>query len=241
MTLVVVRGTTVYVANVGDSRVVLGFEPGVAISRGDVAAGGGSGGGADDSAAAIAEAVAKARQAALALAPGGRLGRPTVVQLSVDHKPDLPDERARIEASGGRVKSTRDTSRVYLATDDIPGLAMSRSLGDFVAHRVGVSAVPDFFEYDLSDLCAAATAHAAGAVGAGSSAHGAVAGRAVVRTVLLVGTDGVYDMISNASAVHVGQSSVRPCDFAPLPLRVTLTSIFFSRNPNPIIHFLCSF
>ncbi len=33
---------------------------------------------------------------------------------------------------------------------DVPGLAMSRSLGDAVAHTAGVSSEPEFFEYDFN-------------------------------------------------------------------------------------------
>ena len=36
-------------------------------------------------------------------------------------------------------------ARVWLSNMDIPGLAMSRSLGDTVAHTVGVSSVPDIY------------------------------------------------------------------------------------------------
>jgi len=32
--------------------------------------------------------------------------------------------------------------RVWIAKEDVPGLAMSRSIGDNVAHSVGVSEVP---------------------------------------------------------------------------------------------------
>jgi len=48
---------------------------------------------------------------------------PEAISLTVDHKPDLPDERARIEALGGRVVSY-DVPRVQGL------LSMSRSLGD---------------------------------------------------------------------------------------------------------------
>jgi serine/threonine protein phosphatase PrpC len=74
--------------------------------------------------------------------------------LSRDHKPDIPEEKERINISGGRVSSYIDVdpvtgikmqsgpARVYLRFDDYPGLAMSRSLGDMVAHSVGVSSEP---------------------------------------------------------------------------------------------------
>jgi len=51
--------------------------------------------------------------------------------------------------SGGRIEPFKDydgsfvgPSRVWLASQDIPGLAMSRSIGDFVAASVGVSCIP---------------------------------------------------------------------------------------------------
>jgi len=75
--------------------------------------------------------------------------------VSIDHKPDLPEEKARIIATGGRVFSVEyedgveGPPRVWLGHMDVPGLAMSRSLGDSVAHTAGVSSQPDFFERDL--------------------------------------------------------------------------------------------
>ena len=50
----------------------------------------------------------------------------------------------------GRIEAYKDTCgnnigpmRVWLQNEDIPGLAMSRSVGDFVAKSVGVIALPD--------------------------------------------------------------------------------------------------
>ena len=40
--------------------------------------------------------------------------------------------------------------RVWLGNQDVPGLAMSRSLGDAVAHTAGVSSEPEFVEYDFN-------------------------------------------------------------------------------------------
>ena len=74
----------------------------------------------------------------------------------MDHKPDLPEEKARIEAKGGRVFSVEyddgidGPARVWLGHMDVPGLAMSRSLGDVVAHSAGVSSEPVFVEYDFN-------------------------------------------------------------------------------------------
>ncbi|ETV66859.1 hypothetical protein H257_16793 [Aphanomyces astaci] len=85
----------------------------------------------------------------------------TASSLSKDHKPDLPAEKARILASGGRVFAVEyddgidGPPRVWLGHMDVPGLAMSRSLGDAVAHTAGVSSEPEFFVHtlDTTDRC----------------------------------------------------------------------------------------
>ncbi|DAZ97244.1 TPA: hypothetical protein N0F65_010406 [Lagenidium giganteum] len=59
-----------------------------------------------------------------------------------DHKPDVPEERQRIEANNGRVFEW-GSYRVWLQDVDMPGLAMSRSFGDSVAKTVGVTSDPD--------------------------------------------------------------------------------------------------
>ena len=41
--------------------------------------------------------------------------------------------------------------RVWLGHMDVPGLAMSRSLGDAVAHTAGVSSELEFFEFNFND------------------------------------------------------------------------------------------
>lgn len=41
-------------------------------------------------------------------------------------------------------------ARVWLGNMDVPGLAMSRSLGDAVAHSAGVSSEPEFSEYEFN-------------------------------------------------------------------------------------------
>eukprot|EP00741_Cyanophora_paradoxa_P007213 tig00001094_g6979.t1 len=70
--------------------------------------------------------------------------------LSDDHKPDRTDEYERIIACKGRVEPVRDLSdetygpnRVWLRDENLPGLAMSRSFGDVVAHTVGVICEPE--------------------------------------------------------------------------------------------------
>ena len=77
--------------------------------------------------------------------------------LSRDHKPNISDEKERIIKNGGRVEAYRDNEgkfvgpdRVWIEKSDLPGLAMSRSFGDEVAHLVGVITEPEILEYYLS-------------------------------------------------------------------------------------------
>jgi len=74
--------------------------------------------------------------------------------LSRDHKPDDADEKERILKAGGRVAPLESwpegPHRVWLKEDDLPGLAMSRSIGDGVAHSVGVSAVPEIMKHTFN-------------------------------------------------------------------------------------------
>jgi len=65
--------------------------------------------------------------------------------LTRDHKPELDDERARIEGAGGQVIFDGYANhRVYDKTGDAPGMNMSRCLGDLHAHiDCGVIAVPE--------------------------------------------------------------------------------------------------
>lgn len=83
-------------------------------------------------------------------------GDMSAVALTIDHKPDLPAEKARIQNKGGRVFAVEyddgidGPARVWLGHMDVPGLAMSRSLGDVVAHSAGVSSEPEVFEYDFN-------------------------------------------------------------------------------------------
>eukprot|EP00298_Acanthocystis_sp_HF-20_P007823 c17310_g1_i1.p1 GENE.c17310_g1_i1~~c17310_g1_i1.p1 ORF type:complete len:350 (+),score=130.58 c17310_g1_i1:45-1052(+) len=76
--------------------------------------------------------------------------------LSVDHKPDLPGEKKRIESNGGRVEAVLGyddepigPARVWVGDEMYPGLAMSRSIGDTVAHSVGCSCDPDVITHTL--------------------------------------------------------------------------------------------
>lgn len=66
------------------------------------------------------------------------------------HKPDDPVEKERIHAAGGQVIESIDEMtgevngppRVWNKAKTEPGLATSRSIGDIVAHNLGVSNIP---------------------------------------------------------------------------------------------------
>ena len=80
-----------------------------------------------------------------------------VTPLSVDFKPEMPEERERILMAGGVVEQMKDELgegcgpyRVWLKGKDYPGLAMSRSIGDLKGKEVGVIPNPGILEYDLN-------------------------------------------------------------------------------------------
>ncbi|XP_026420472.1 WAT1-related protein At5g45370-like [Papaver somniferum] len=68
------------------------------------------------------------------------------VQLTMDFKPNLPQEAERIMHCNRRVFCLDDepgVHRVWLPAEEKPGLAMSRALGDFCVKDFGVISVPD--------------------------------------------------------------------------------------------------
>jgi serine/threonine protein phosphatase PrpC len=78
-----------------------------------------------------------------------KAGQVVCYPLSDDHKPTLEHEQERIEENGGRVEPYQDQhgrfkgpARVWFKDQDIPGLAMSRSMADSCAAEVGVIAIP---------------------------------------------------------------------------------------------------
>jgi len=75
----------------------------------------------------------------------------TAVQLTRDHKPNLKDERQRIEKSGGRVVFDGYANhRVYAKNGRYPGLNMSRCLGDLMGHQdCGITAEPEVLEHKI--------------------------------------------------------------------------------------------
>lgn len=77
--------------------------------------------------------------------PGGK-DRFAAIDCTFDHKPGRLDEKRRIKAAGGRVARWRKNigpERVWLPRDWLPGLAMTRSVGDTVLSDYGVEPRPD--------------------------------------------------------------------------------------------------
>ena len=71
------------------------------------------------------------------------------VQMTIDQKPEDPTELERIQRSGGVVLRLLSSSgksvgpyRVWKVENMYPGIAMSRSLGDVIAHKIGVISTP---------------------------------------------------------------------------------------------------
>lgn len=73
------------------------------------------------------------------------------VDLTEDHKPNLPAEKARIERGGGRVVFDGGYNyRVYAKGKRYPGLNMSRAMGDLKGfHDAGISAEPDIAQWTI--------------------------------------------------------------------------------------------
>lgn len=104
------------------------------------------------------------------------------IALSRDHKPDDKNESIRIIQSNGRVESYQDENgnpvgpaRVWLKNQDLPGLAMSRSLGDAVASSVGVIPEPEILEFALCPE----------------------------DKFIVIGSDGVFEFLSNEEVVKI--------------------------------------
>ncbi|EGR31512.1 protein phosphatase 2c, putative [Ichthyophthirius multifiliis] len=106
------------------------------------------------------------------------------VPLSIDHKPDSAIEYQRIIQSGGRVDCFKDQegncvgpSRVWMKYENIPGLAMSRSFGDFVASQVGVIQEPEILSFDIKEQ----------------------------DRILVVASDGIWEFLSNQMVINMVQ------------------------------------
>lgn len=119
-------------------------------------------------------------RAVLAVTSGDGCLKP--IQLSVDFRPNLPEEAERIKQSKGRVVCLKDEPgvyRVWTPDSGTPGLAISRAFGDYCTKQYGLISVPD------------------------------VSHRIITTSdqFVIVATDGVWDVMSNQEAVHIVSST----------------------------------
>lgn len=102
-------------------------------------------------------------------------GKLLAFPLSIDQTPHRQDEYNRVRSCGARIMSQEqldgsrewhddwqmdldelaesddDPPRIWLPNDSMPGCGFTRSLGDRVAKSIGVSALPELLEKQLSD------------------------------------------------------------------------------------------
>ena len=85
-----------------------------------------------------------------------------IIELSKDQKPDDEKEKIRIEKMGGIISQCNDLYddgkeggpfRIWVKGRDYPGIAMSRSIGDKIAHDIGVISEPEIFCFNINDKC----------------------------------------------------------------------------------------
>jgi len=108
-----------------------------------------------------------------------------VFELSHDCKPDLPEEKKRILEMGGTVDQMLDINgvkggpqRVWIKNKNYPGLAMSRSLGDYKGKECGIIPLPEIIEYDLDEKS----------------------------KYMVICSDGVWEFLSNKNVMEIGNS-----------------------------------
>lgn len=100
------------------------------------------------------------------------------VDLTVDHKPNLEEEKTRITKSGGEVLKLEGDipHRVFIKNKFYPGLAMSRAIGDTIGHRIGIISEPDYNEININED---------------------------EDVLVLVCSDGVWEFISSEEAINI--------------------------------------
>ena len=114
-----------------------------------------------------------------------------VLPLSIDYKIAIPEERNRIIKAGGLVEQLKDSMgeragpfRVFKPGKDYPGLAMSRSIGDAIAKKMGVIAEPGIIEHNL---------------------NGGV-------KFIVLGSDGIWEFLSNEDVRDIGKVFYLNCE-----------------------------
>ncbi|OAY77305.1 probable protein phosphatase 2C 34 [Ananas comosus] len=104
------------------------------------------------------------------------------IQLTVDFKPNLPQEAERITRCNGRIFCLTDepgVHRIWLPNEEAPGLAMSRAFGDYCIKNYGLISVPEVTQRRITSR----------------------------DQFIILATDGVWDVISNQEAVRIVSST----------------------------------
>jgi integrin-linked kinase-associated serine/threonine phosphatase 2C len=105
----------------------------------------------------------------------------TAIELSTDHKPFRESEKERVLKCGGKIERAKGKYddkevgplRVWLKDEESPGIAITRSIGDLIAHTIGVISDPEItFRF-----------------------------REQGDKFIVLGSDGVWDVMSSAEAV----------------------------------------
>ncbi|OMJ93818.1 hypothetical protein SteCoe_3142 [Stentor coeruleus] len=111
-----------------------------------------------------------------------RNGNWRAVELSNDHKPNRPDEAKRINLAGGIIRQFQTIDgelvgplRVWSKDRDIPGLAMTRSIGDLASRKSGIVNDPEIVVRNIH----------------------------VEDKFLILATDGIWEFISSQEAVDI--------------------------------------
>ncbi|XP_028764464.1 probable protein phosphatase 2C 65 [Neltuma alba] len=128
------------------------------------------------------------------------------VQLTVDLKPDIPSEAMRIQNCEGRVFAAAEESqvyRIYMPDEDCPGLAMSRAFGDFCLKDYGLISVPDVFYRKITKQ----------------------------DEFVVLATDGIWDVLSNAEVISIVASAPRRSMAAKMLVRHAV-SVWRYKYPN---------
>ncbi|KAK3036769.1 hypothetical protein RJ639_029734, partial [Escallonia herrerae] len=109
-------------------------------------------------------------------------GNVVPVQLTIDFKPNLPQEAERIVQCKGRVFCLDDepgVHRVWLPHEESPGLAMSRAFGDHCVKGFGLISVPEVTQRTITNR----------------------------DQFIVLASDGVWDVVSNQEAVQIVSST----------------------------------
>ncbi|KAL3622734.1 hypothetical protein CASFOL_032029 [Castilleja foliolosa] len=103
-------------------------------------------------------------------------------QLTVDLKPNLPDEMERIKSCQGRVLAMDEEPkvfRIWMPDQDCPGLAMARAFGDFCLKDYGLISTPNVTYRKLTNN----------------------------DEFVVLATDGIWDVLSNDEVVRIVASA----------------------------------